>query len=135
MSNRYKIKKRCAKLLWKVISLLDINIEFFKGILFIRLTGVLNKNTVDKLKIEVNNLVKENGIRNTVFNVSGLDSIDCYGINTLLNNYEICKNNNGQSLLCGLNNNLVKHRINHSRLLKYMYETSDELSAINIINL
>ena len=89
MSNRYKIKKRCAKLLWKVISLLDINIEFFKGILFIRLTGVLNKNTVDKLKIEVNNLVKENGIRNTVFNVSGLDSIDCYGINTLLNNYEI----------------------------------------------
>ena len=45
-------------------SLLDINLEFCKGILFIRLKGVLNKNTVDKLKEEVNNLVKENGIRN-----------------------------------------------------------------------
>ena len=117
------------------MSLLDINIEFFKGILFIRLNGVLNKNTVAKLKEEVNNLVEENGIRNTVFNVSGLDSIDCYGINTLLNNYELCKNNNGKSLLCGLTNNLVKHRINNSRLLKYMYEASDELSAMNIINL
>ena len=82
MSNRYKKNKMCAKLLGKVISLLDINIEFFKGILFIRLNGVLNKNTVSKLKEEVNNLVEENGIRNTVFNVSGLDSIDCYGINT-----------------------------------------------------
>ena len=69
-----------------MISLLDIDIEFFKGILFIRLNGVLNKNTVAKFKEEVNNLVEENGIRNTVFNVSGLDSIDCYGINTLLNN-------------------------------------------------
>ena len=59
MSNRYKKVKICAKLLWKVISLLDINIEFFKGILFIRLNGVLNKNTVSKLKEEVNNFTKE----------------------------------------------------------------------------
>ena len=125
----------CAKLLWKVISLLDINIEFCKGILFIRLKGVLDKNTVGKLKEEVNTLVEENGIRNIVFNISSLNSIDCYGINALLNNYELCKNNNGQSLVCGINNNLVKHRINNSRLLKYMYEVSDELSAINIINL
>lgn len=115
--------------------MLDINIEFFKGILFIRLEGNLNKDTAGKLKEEVNNLVKENGIRNTVFNVSGLNSIDYYGINTLLNNYELCKDNNGKSLLCGLNNTLVKHRINNSSLLKYMYETSDELSAVNIINL
>lgn len=115
--------------------MLDINIEFCKGILFIRLNGVLDKSTVGKLKEEVNNLVAENGIRNTVFNVSSLNSIDCYGINALLNNYELCKSNNGQSLVCGINNNLVKHRINNSRLLKYMYEVSDELSAINIINL
>lgn len=116
-------------------SLLDIDLEFCKGILFIRLKGILNKNTVDKLKNEVNNLVEEVGIRNLVFNISELKSIDCYGINALLNNYELCKNNNGRSLVCGINNNLVKHRINNSRLLKYMYETSDELSAVNVINL
>ena len=125
----------CAKLLWKVIGLLDIDIEFTKGILFIRLNGVLDKSTISQFKNDVNNLIMENGIRNIVFNISGLQSIECYGINALLNNYEVCKNNNGKSLVCGLNNNLVKHRINNSRLLKYMYETSDELSAINIINL
>ena len=115
--------------------MLDIDLEFCNGILFIRLKGILNKNTVDKLKNEVNNLVEEVGIRNLVFNISELKSIDCYGINALLNNYELCKNNNGRSLVCGINNNLVKHRINNSRLLKYMYETSDELSAVNVINL
>ena len=116
-------------------SLLDIDIEFSKGILFIRLGGDLDKKTVNKFKEEVNNLIMENGIRNIVFNISGLESIDCYGINALLNNYELCRENNGKSLVCGLNNNLVKHRINNSRLLNYMYETSDELSAINMINL
>ena len=116
-------------------SMLEINIEFHKGILFIRLEGSLNKNTVEKLKSEVTSLIQENGIRNIVFNVSNLESIDCYGINALLHNYEICRNNNGKSLLCGVSNNLVKHRINNSRLLRYMYEASDELSAINMINL
>lgn len=115
--------------------MLDINLEFYRGILFIRLKGLLNKTTVSKLKEEVNDLVKENGIRNLVFNISELKSIDCYGINALINNYELCKVNNGQSLVCGINNKLVKHRINNSRLLKYMNEAPDELSAINIIKL
>lgn len=109
--------------------------EFHKGILFVRLIGILNKNTIDKLKNEVTLFIKENGIRNIVFNISNLESIDCYGINALLYNYEICRNNQGKSLLCGLSNTLVKHRIKNSRLLKYMYETADELSAISAINL
>lgn len=100
-----------------------------------RLDGILDKDTVNKLDDEVTTLIKENGIRNIVFNVSNLISIDIDGINGLLNNYEICKLNKGKSLVCGLTNGLVKQRINNSRLLKYMYEASDELSAVNVINL
>lgn len=115
--------------------MLEINYEFRKGILFIRLNGILNKNTVDKLQNEVTDMIKDNGIRNVVFNVSGLDSIDMKGINSLLYNYELCNNNEGKSLVCGINNSLVRHRIENSRLLKYMNEASDELSAFNVINL
>ena len=57
------------------------------------------------------------------------------GINALLSNYEIIRNNNGYGCLCGLSNGLVRQRIQNSRLLKYMYETSDEIGALNIINL
>lgn len=115
--------------------LLGINIEFHKGILFIRLDGELTKNTINKLKTDVTNLIKEHGIRNIVFNMSNLNTIDCYGINALLNSYEICRSNNGRSLVCGINDNVIRHRIKHSRLLNYMNETADELTAINMINL
>ena len=92
--------------------MLNINLEFHKGILFTRLDGILDKNTVDKLEDEVTNLIKENGIRNTVFNISNLNFIDYDGINGLLNNYEICKLNNGKSLVCGLNG-IVKQIISN----------------------
>ena len=115
--------------------MLDINMEFHKGILFIRLSGSLNENTINKLNVEVNSFIKESGISNIVYNIAELNEIDCYGINTLFNTYEVSKKNKGKSLLCGIDNAIVKHRIKNSRLLNYMYETSDELSAINIINL
>lgn len=115
--------------------MLNINKQFYKGILFVRLSGILNKNTINKLKGDVSSMIEDNGIRNIVFNISDLSSIDCYGINALLYNYELCRNNKGNSLICGLKDNVVKKRIENSRLLNYMYETSSELSAINVINL
>jgi len=115
--------------------MLEINMEFRKGILFIRLNGQLNEKTVDKLEREVTELVKENGIRNLVFNLEDVTNIDINGINALLKNYKLCKQNDGKTLVCNLDNSLVKHRIHNSRLLKYMYETADEISAINILNL
>lgn len=114
--------------------MLDINLEFHKGILFVRLNGDLNKTTINKLDYEVTDFIKENGIKNIVFNVSNLNTIDKEGIKKLLDNYKICKNNKGKSLVCGVPNGLVKQKIANSRLLKYMYEATDELSALNLIN-
>lgn len=116
-------------------NLLIIETEFRKGVLFIRLKGELTKDTVSKLNDEVTLLIKDNGIRNVVFNINELSVIDLKGINCLLYVYEVITKNKGKGLVCGMNNALVSHRIKNSRLLKYMYETSDELSAINVINL
>lgn len=112
--------------------MLDINMEFRKGILFIRLCGELTKDTVEKLNKEVTELLKKAGIRNVVFNIEHLISIDMKGINMLFYNYELCKNNKGKSMLCGIENTAIKQKIVNSRLLKYMCETSDELSAFHM---
>lgn len=114
--------------------MLNINLEFHRGILFIRLNGSLDKTTVEKLETEVTRLVKESGIRNIVFNMSDLDSIDLSGIDSLIDNYKICKLNNGNSLICGINE-FIKQKICSSKLLNYMHEINDELSALNYINL
>lgn len=108
--------------------MLTINMEIRKGILFIRLKGTLNKNTVKYLKEEVTNLLKDNGIRNILFNLEQLNSIDKYGIKELDNDLKICKNNRGISLLCGINQNIIK-KIN---CLKE-YEIKNELEALQLI--
>lgn len=114
--------------------MLNVGTEFRKGILFVRLRGHLNKDTIYKLNKRVTKIVKENGIRNIVFNFTNLKSIDMKGINTIFYNYELCKNNEGRSLMCG-NNDKIRNKLKKSRLINYIYETTDELSAIRILNL
>lgn len=114
--------------------MLNVGTEFRKGILFVRLRGHLNKDTIDKLNKRVTKIVKENGIRNIVFNFTNLKSIDIKGINAIFYNYELCRNNQGRSLMCG-NNNKISKKIKKSRLVNYVYEIPDELSAIKILNM
>lgn len=113
--------------------MLEINMEFRKGILFVRLRGVLDRLTIKKLNTEVTELIKDNGIKNIVFNVDELNFIDTKGVNSLLYNYELCKTNDGEVMLCGINNPYVRNEINNSKILNYMCEVSDELNAIKLI--
>ncbi len=113
--------------------MLDINFEFRRGVLFIRLRGILTKNTVKELDSEVTTLIRDNGIRNVVFNVSELSKIDLKGISRLFYNYELCKKNRGVSLLCCVNNDDIHERIKKTRLFNYMVDLSDELCAFNFI--
>ncbi|MEG0026061.1 MAG: STAS domain-containing protein [Bacilli bacterium] len=114
--------------------MLEINMEFRKGILFVRLSGELTKKTFWKLDEDVTCLIKDNGIRNVVFNVSDLRYIDAKGISFLFYNYELCHDNKGRCLVCGLVCDDVRNRFKSSRLLNYMLEVSDELLAIEDIN-
>jgi len=112
---------------------LDINFEFRKGILFIRLSGILTRATIVDFDSMVTTLIRDNGIRNVVFNVSDLDKIDLKGISRLFYNYELCKKNRGVSLLCCIDNVNIHDKIESSRLFKYMLDVDNELSAFNFI--
>lgn len=114
--------------------MLNVGTEFRKGILFVRLRGELTKYTIGKLNKRVTKIVKDNGIRNIVFNFTNLKLIDIKGINAIFYNYELCKSNEGRSLMCGNNDNIRK-KLKRSRLINYIYETPDELSATKILNL
>lgn len=114
--------------------MLTIGTEFRKGIFFVRLKGDLNKDTIYKLNKRVTRVVRDNGIRNIVFNFSNLKSIDIKGINAIFYNYELCTKNNGRSLLCG-NNDKIRKKLKSSRLINYVYEISDELTALKLLNM
>lgn len=112
--------------------LLEINSECRKGIFFVRLSGILTKETVKTLREEITNLVLDNEIRNIVFNLNDLKKIDEKGINELYYNFELSKQNKGISLICGINE-CINKQIKNARITKYMNEITDELSAFSLI--
>ncbi len=76
--------------------MLDINTEFRKGILFIRLNGYLNKDNLHKV-------IKIRGFNYIVFNIDNLYAIDTYGIDFLLNINKKLQKEKGKLLICDKN--------------------------------
>ena len=108
--------------------MLDINIKPVRGVLFVRLKGILNKETLGKLQNEVSKLIKDVGIKNIVFNINELSEIDYDGMKELFKNYDYCTNHYGKALFVSeksedYKNSCFKNKIVH-----------DERSAAEFIN-
>jgi len=106
--------------------LLNYDFIFKKGILFVRLKGVINKNTSNLFTKEIDPLILDNGIRNVVFNVSELNYIDEDGISAFYKCYLKLKNESDISL-CEIPL-FLKDKF--SFLLKYIREREDEISIL-----
>lgn len=110
--------------------MLNINMEFRKGILFVRLDGELTKKTVAIINKEVISKILKGGINNVVYNLENLKVIDLKGIHALLYTYELNKNNHGTTSICGINANVEKI-IRKSRMLNYVNEIGSEIKAFS----
>ena len=104
--------------------MLNINMEYNSGILFVRLIGSLNKLTLNKINNTIIPIIKDNGIKNLVYNFDRLKSIDEYGFKSLLNSYYEVLNNSGKVLV-----------VNNRFKLKFFKEVDNELSALNILRI
>lgn len=102
--------------------MLNINMEYVSGVLFVRLKGSLNKQTAVKLNENLLPIITNQGIKNLVYNFSELVSIDEEGNKSLLKGYNAILDNNGKVLV-------VENRFK----LEYFKETKNELSALEIL--
>ena len=66
--------------------------EFRKGILFIRLKGDLNKDTIKG--------IIDKDFKYVVLNIDDMYSIDSYSIKYLNKIYKLYENNNNKSIIC-----------------------------------
>ena len=105
-------------------------LEFRKGILFIRISGAITKDTCTKYSEDVNDLIKDNGIKNVVLNLEKVEQIDLKGINLLFYTYELAKNNKGKLYFTNINN--IKERLNKSHILKYVDVLENELVSFEL---
>ena len=102
--------------------MLNLNMEYKSGVLFVRLIGSLNKLTANKLTDTLIPIIISQGIKNLVYNFNELQSIEETGFKTLLLGYNAILNNNGNVLV-------VNNRFN----LEYFKEVNNELSALKIL--
>lgn len=104
--------------------MLNIDMEFINGILFVRVNGSLKKTTINIFNDKLIPIIKDSGIKNLVYNFDKLICIDEDGFNSLLNTYNEILNNNGNLLV-----------VNNKFKLKYFKEVNNELSALKILKI
>lgn len=83
--------------------MLKINMEYRKGILFIRLKGELTRFNYQSLNDYLIPLIDEKGIRFIVLNLSYLTLIDNYGKDSIRTIISTAKHHNGNGLICKSN--------------------------------
>lgn len=81
--------------------MLKVLMEFRKGILFVRLFGILNDSTIGEFKSEVKEVIIESGIKYVVLNTSNLEAISKEGVQEIKNLKKILKKTDGQFFLFG----------------------------------
>ena len=102
--------------------MIDYNIEFKKGVIFVRLSGTLNNDNYMDMQDELFEIIKDGGIKYLVFNNKDLDIEE----DTLLfeNMEKLINDNDGKMLLCG--NEMYMNNFNY---------VDDELSALKSLQL
>ena len=113
--------------------MLNIDIEYKRGILFVRLKGVLNKDNALKLRDLLDRAITGAGIKYLMINCEKLCSIDNYGIKMINDKCIDLISNDGMLLMCG-SNDYVRLKIESSPLDSLIYKTNNEIGAFNIIN-
>lgn len=107
--------------------MLDVNFEFACGILFVRLEGKINRDSVSSIKNNLIDIIKKGEIKYLVFNINKSvieEKVDLFDDCNLL-----IKNNKGKMYICGLKNkieNVVNFECN---------TLNNELAALSKIRL
>ena len=81
--------------------MLKVLMEFRKGILFVRLYGILNDDTLEKFKTDVKEVIIDSGIKYVVVNVENLYGISESGVKEIKLLKKILKKTDEQFFLFG----------------------------------
>lgn len=108
--------------------MLKMDLEYNKGILFVRLDGTLNRGSTYKVNNYLVPVILKHKIKYLVYNFYKLEDVDDTGIDAILNTKCAIKNNKGMIYLCEVNKIL-----NHKLHKLHIKRTDNELSAFKVI--
>lgn len=110
------------------------NIEFKKGILFIRAKGILVGNKVKKFEDEVIPIILGLEAKNVTINLYDVSLIDKRGINSIIKMSSVVNRNNGKLVVCEINDS-IKDNLTNSDVFDYCFKTKNELTSLGVFSI
>ncbi|MCI9281161.1 MAG: STAS domain-containing protein [Bacilli bacterium] len=110
--------------------MLKVDMEYDKGILYVRLNGVLERKVSYKINNYIVPTVLKHKVKYLVFNLLELKDIDESGMDALLNTKCAIRTNRGKICLCEVSDE-VREKIKRLR----MKIASNELAANKLIEI
>lgn len=110
--------------------MLKVDMEYEKGILYVRLNGILDRKVCYKINNYIVPVVLKHKVKYLVFNLFNLKDIDESGMDSLLNVKCAIRANKGKICLCDVSDE-VRFKIKRLR----MKVASNELAANRLINI
>lgn len=114
--------------------MLNINLEFVRGMLFVRLEGVLDNNTYTKLSDCLDTMIHDKGLRYFIINLEELDYIDNNGIQTIIDRYFDVVLHDGRLVICGYRKQALRE-IKLDNIFEQIERSTNELGALKLINI
>ncbi len=114
--------------------MLEINLEFVRGMLFVRLEGVLDKNTYTKLSDCLDIMIHEKGLKYFVVNLENLNFIDENGLQTIIDRYFDVSLHDGKLVICGYHDRFQKN-LEIDNIFNQIERTQNELGALKLIHI
>ncbi|MCI8575154.1 MAG: STAS domain-containing protein [Bacilli bacterium] len=108
--------------------MLYMDLEYRKGVLFVRLDGNLTRKNTYKLNNYLTPVLLKHRIKFLVYNLFSVIKVDESGIDSLLRTKHAIKSNHGSIYLCEVPDHLKKE-VKRLRIK----ETDTELSALDIL--
>lgn len=110
--------------------MLKVDMEYEKGILYVRLNGILDRKACYKINNYIVPVVLKHKIKYLVFNLLELKDIDESGMDALLNTKCAIRSNKGKICLCEVSDEINK-KIKRLR----MKVASNEFAANRLIEI
>ena len=110
------------------------NIDFRKGVLFIRIRGSLIKNKINKFENEVLPIVLGLGSRYITVNLFDVNYIDKSGVESLIKLSSIVNKWEGKVAICEINDN-IKSNLKDTDIFDYCFKTKNELTSLGVFSI
>ncbi len=109
-------------------------IDYKKGILYVKLEGVLVGNKINKFECEIIPIIIGLESKDVIINLKGIELIDKRGIDSLIKISSLVNRFKGKLVLCELNEYL-KNRFKNSDIFDYCFKSKNEETSKEVLKI